>query len=298
MLNSLKVKRYLSILALTALMFSLSACKLDVLNPKGLIAAGEKQIFLISTGLMLLVVIPVILLSFIFAYKYRAGNKKADYAPNWADSTVLEVIWWAIPCLIVGMLAAYTWTTSHELDPYKPLEVKNRKVLIIQAISLQWKWLFIYPEQHIASLNFIQIPVGRPVRFLITAEGPMNSIQIPQLVGQIYAMAGMQTKLNFIADEAGLYKGVSANFTGDGFSEMKFNVRAGTESEFSAWVKKAEKASTTLGLKQYQQLLKPSINNSTPVYALAEHDLFDTVVMKGMHPAHEPMKAMAHHNHH
>ncbi|HSW71020.1 MAG TPA: ubiquinol oxidase subunit II, partial [Gammaproteobacteria bacterium] len=189
-----------------------------LLNPGGRIAADEKHLLIIAVLLMLIVVLPVIILTLSFAWRYRAGNSKASYLPNWEHHARLEVLWWSIPCVIVAILATITWFSSYRLDPYRPLAVSASKELTIQAVALEWKWLFIYPEQNIASLNFIQVPVGVPLHFLITAEGPMNALHIPQLGGQIYAMAGMQTQLHLIADLPGRYRGLATNFSGEGFS--------------------------------------------------------------------------------
>src|SRR5579883_866864 len=221
----MKIRQVLSTVTCLGFALLLTGCKLTMLEPKGIIATDEKHILLTSALLMLIVVIPVIILTFAFAWRYRESNTKATYSPEWSHSTLLEVICWSVPCLIIVILSVITWQSSHRLDPYKPL-AEDSKTLTIQAISLEWKWLFIYPDQNIATVNYVQFPVGVPVRFLISAEGPMNSFQIPQLAGQIYAMAGMQTKLHLMADEPGDYQGLSTNFTGDGFSDMTFTARA------------------------------------------------------------------------
>lgn len=285
----IKIRPILLTTFLIGLALLLGGCKLVMLEPKGMIAASEKSILINSSLLMLIVVVPVMILTFAFAWHYRAGNTKAKYTPNWSHSTLIEVICWSIPCVIIVILGIITWKSSHDLDPYKPLEISNKKHITIQAIALEWKWLFIYPEQNIASINEIQIPVGVPIRFLITAEGPMNSLQIPQLAGQIYAMAGMQTKLHLIADTAGTYQGISANFSGDGFSGMKFTVRAGSQDEFDQWVKTVKRSQNVLTTMTYNQLVKPSENNVVKYFSSANKDIFATVIMKSM----MPMKEMA-----
>jgi cytochrome o ubiquinol oxidase subunit 2 len=291
----INVRRVISTAVFLSLPLILTGCRLALLDPKGIIAADEKHIMLVSALLMLLVVIPVILLSFVFAWRYRASNTKAAYTPDWAHSTLLEVVWWSIPCIIIAILASITWVSSHTLDPYRAIAGKDDKTLTIQAVSLQWKWLFIYPDQNIATVNFIQFPVGVPVKLVITAEGPMNSIQIPQLAGQIYAMAGMKTKLHILASEAGDYNGISANFTGDGFSEMKFIARASTQVEFDAWVKTVKQSANKLTLSSYNQLLNPSINDPVKYYSSAYQDMFTAIVMKTMMPmpASTPAKEAA-----
>lgn len=261
----------------------LTGCKLGIIDPKGTIAIEERQIMIQSALLMLIVVIPVIFLSLFFAWRYREGNKKATYAPEWAHSTTLEIIWWTIPIIIILILGTITWTSSHRLDPYKPISTPE-KTLTIQAISLEWKWLFIYPEQNMATINEVYIPVNTPVQFLITAEGPMNSLQIPALVGQIYAMAGMQTKLHLITDTTGDYAGISTNFTGDGFSGMHFNVHVGTQDEFNSWVKQAKLSPNKLTVQTYDQLLKPSMNEAVKYYSDTNPGIYPLAAMKLMMP--------------
>jgi cytochrome o ubiquinol oxidase subunit 2 len=234
-------------------------------------------------GLMLFVVIPVIILSIVFAWKYRASNTKAKYSPEFAHSTFLELIWWTIPIIIIAILAVITWTTSHRYDPYRPLDIKT-KPIIIQVIALNWKWLFIYPEQNIATVNFVEFPANVPVRFFITADAPMNSFQIPQLAGQIYAMPGMRTELNLIAAEPGDYMGMSTNYSGIGFNGMSFNAKATTQEEFNAWVKSAQHSQQKLTQETYTQLAKPSENNPVATYSSVSKDLFNNVIMSFMMP--------------
>lgn len=254
-----------------------------ILDPKGLIAADEKQLLITGVLLMLIIVVPVILLTFIFAWKYRASNAAAKYEPEWGHNTALEVIWWTIPCIIIGILATITWISSHKLDPYRPLAMEE-KPITIQAIALEWKWLFIYPDQHIATVNFVELPAHVPVRFLITSDAPMNSFQIPQLAGQIYAMAGMQTKLNLIANETGDFTGLSTNFSGEGFSNMNFAVKAVPTREFDQWVKGVRKSSDKLTMTMYNQIAQPSENAPVQYFSYATKNLFNNVIMKFMMP--------------
>ena len=200
-----------------ALISCLSGCsELHVLDPKGSVGAAEKSLIITSTVTMLIVVIPVIILTLFFAWRYRASNRNATYAPKWAHSTAIEVVVWTIPTLIILFLGILTWKTTHELDPYKPLE-SSVKPINVEVVALDWKWLFIYPDLGIATVNQVAFPVGTPVNFRITSDSVMNSFFIPQLGSQIYAMAGMQTRLHLIADEAGDYAGVSANYSGQGY---------------------------------------------------------------------------------
>lgn len=252
------------------------------LAPRGLVAVAEKKIFMVSLLLMLLVVIPVVLMTITFAYHFRETNEKATYAPEWAHNTWLEVIWWGIPCLIIGILATITWISSHALDPYRPITIANQEPLTIEAIALDWKWLFIYPKENIASVNFLEVPVGRPLRFLITSQDAMNSFLIPQLGGQIYAMAGMQTKLFLVADQPGNYLGFSSNFSGKGFYGMKFTARATSASEYTQWVKQVKLSSNTLDLAQFNELQKPSSNNPVQLFANTDQRIYTTLIMQPM----------------
>lgn len=265
------------------LSFLLCGCKYEILNPQGIIAADEKQLLITATLLMLIIVVPVIILTFYVAWRYRASNVKATYAPEWSHSTFLEVIWWSIPCIIIAILGTLTWVSTHQLDPYKPLAVKT-KPIIIEAIALDWKWLFIYPEQNIATVNFVEMPVNVPVQFLITADAPMNSFQIPQLGSQIYAMAGMQTKLNLMANTVGNYRGWSTNYSGAGFSDMKFVAHVGTQQEFDHWVKMVKHQPRILNGTAYNQLSQPSIKNPVEYFSAANKDLYSMVMMKYMMP--------------
>jgi len=282
----LKRRRLLITGLMCGIALLLSGCKFVLLDPKGMIAADEKRIMLTSILLMLIVVLPVIFLAFAIAWRYRESNKHATYAPEWSHNLLLEIIWWSIPCAIIATLATITWISSHRLDPYKPLAVKGEP-LEIDVIALRWKWLFIYPKQTIATVNFIQFPVNVPVRFMITAEGPMNSFQIPQLGGQIYAMAGMQTKLHLIANAVGDYDGISANFSGDGFSDMKFIARVTTKAQFDQWVKTVKQSKATLTSDAYNQLVVPSIKHPQQSFSAVNKTIFETVVMKTMMPMTE-----------
>ncbi len=279
----IKLRNFLFVLLSVATLLLLSGCNYAILNPKGIIAAQEKQLLIDSVLLMLIVVIPAILLSLIFAWKYRSSNTKAKYSPNWCHSTTLEIIVWSVPCAIIAVLAVLTWITSHTLDPYKPLD-NNSKPLTIQAIALNWKWLFIYPNEKIATVNYLQIPVNTPVQFLITADAPMNSFDIPQLAGQIYAMAGMQTKLNLMANQIGDYRGQSTNISGIGFSGMTFIVRASTQENYEQWVKDVQSSPLQLNAATYAKLVQPSENNPNEFFSIPDGDLYANVIMKYMMP--------------
>ena len=259
----------------------LSGCNMSVLDPKGQIAADEKSLIITSTLLMLIVVIPVIVLTLWFAWKYRASNTAAEYQPIWSYSHRIEAIVWAVPCAIILVLGVLTWRTTHELDPYKPLESKI-KPITIQVVSLDWKWLFIYPEQHIATINEVAFPAGTPVNFKITSDTVMNVFFIPQLGSQIYAMAGMQTQVNLIADAPGDFDGLSTNFSGAGFPDMKFVAHAGSQADFDAWVAKVKASPNKLGLDNYNELSKPSQKDPVKYFSTVEPVLYAAVLDKYM----------------
>lgn len=254
-----------------------------VLNPAGEVAQKQKDLIYFTLALSLIVVVPVFIMTFVFAWKYRASNAKSTYMPEWDSNKKLEFVWWAIPIAIILVLSIVTWKTSHSLDPYKKLE-STTKPLTVQVVALDWKWLFIYPEQKVASINELNIPTNTPINFEITADAPMNSFWIPQLGGQIYAMAGMQTKLHLIADRPGVYKGSSANLSGQGFAGMDFNTNATSRTEFELWAKKTNSTSSVLGWEEYQKLAEPTSNNPVSVYALNDNKLYNEIIMKYMNP--------------
>ncbi|BEV72191.1 hypothetical protein THUN1379_16730 [Paludibacterium sp. THUN1379] len=260
----------------------LSGCQGGILDPKGQIAADEKSLIITATLLMLLVVVPVIVMTLVFAWKYRASNTNATYTPKWAHSTKIEVVVWLIPIIIVSFLAVLTWHTTHKLDPYRALD-SDKKPVRIEVVALNWKWLFIYPDLNIATVNQIAFPKDVPVDFRITSDTVMNSFFIPQLGGQIYAMAGMQTQLHLIANEAGTYKGFSSNYSGAGFSGMKFNaIATATPAEFEQWVASVRAAGKPLDTGAYLKLASPSENNAVAYYADPTPRLFDAIVHKYM----------------
>lgn len=255
-----------------------------ILFPKGIIALEERNLLFIIQMMMLFVIIPVYVLTFIFSWKYRASNPQGKYDPDLVDSNLAEYIWWGLPFVMTLIIAILTWVKTYELDPYKPIASPN-KPMTIQVVALQWKWLFIYPEEKIASVNFLQIPVHTPVHFEITADAPMNSFWIPHLGGQIYAMPKMKTELHLIADEAGDFRGSSANLSGEGFSGMHFITRATPDDEYQKWVESAKQSTKNLSFESYSQLAKPSSNNAVEIYQLTDVTLFNQILMKFMHPS-------------
>jgi cytochrome o ubiquinol oxidase subunit 2 len=271
----------------------LSGCSMTLFDPKGDIGMQEKHLILLALGLMLLVVVPVILLTLYFAWRYRASNQRATYAPKWAHSTAIEVVVWVIPCVIVAILALVIWRTTHSLDPSQPIESQTKPVRV-EVVALNWKWLFIYPDYGVASVNQLAIPVDTPISFDITAESLMNSFFIPQLGSQIYAMSGMRTQLNLIANTPGIYAGQSSAFSGPGFSDMHFDTVATNRADFDAWIARAKQSPLSLDQATYEALEKPSQKDPVTIYANVAPRLFDNVVGQYMHSAaHEPICSTA-----
>ncbi len=261
----------------------ISGLQIDVLNPKGIVATKQYELLVFTTLLGFLVVVPVFIMTILIAWRYRESNTKAKYTPNKSTNHVAETIWWSIPIILITVLSVVTWNSTHELDPHKPL-ASDAKPITIQVVALDWKWLFIYPEENIATVNFIQFPVDHPVNFQITSDAPMNSFWIPQLAGQIYAMPGMTTKLHLNATEAGSYKGLSANISGEGFADMKFTAKASTDTDYRAWLASVKQSDKVLTEDTYADLAVKSIDAPVTYYASSTKDLYDTIVMKYMMP--------------
>jgi cytochrome o ubiquinol oxidase subunit 2 len=267
----------------------LSGCNMTLLDPKGQVGLDERNLIITATLLMLLVVVPVIVMTFLFAWKYRASNTDAVYTPKWSHSTKIEIAVWAVPVLIIIALGYVTYKSTHALDPYKPLE-SDVKPITIEVVALDWKWMFIYPEQGIATVNKIVFPAHTPINFKVTSDSVMNSFFIPALGGQIYAMAGMQTKLHLIANQNAEMDGISANYSGAGFTGMKFKAIATSQEDFDAWVSEVKKAPKQLEKAEYEALSKQSQNNPVELYSSVTPNLFQIIVDKyeGMNPG-KPM---------
>jgi cytochrome o ubiquinol oxidase subunit 2 len=265
---------------------------LAVLDPKGIIADKERHLIIFASLLGLLVVVPVFVMLFTIAWKYRAGNTKAIYAPEWDGSRRLETLWWGIPILIIVVLGFVTVKATHELDPYRPI-ASNVPPVTVQVVALQWKWLFIYPDQKVASVNALYLPEKTPINFTITGDAPMNSFWIPSLGGQVYAMSGMSTQLHLMADQSGDYNGSSANVSGHGFAAMKFVAHVTPKTEFDSWVSATQHTANGLGWDAYTQLAQPSTDNPVASYKLQQADLYDKIIMKYMTPS-APDTAMSH----
>lgn len=254
-----------------------------VLNPKGIIADKQRDLLIISSLLALFIVVPVFVMTFFIAWRYRETNTKAKYTPDWDRNRAAETVWWGVPIILILALSIITWVSSHDLDPSKPIAA-NTRPLTVQVVALEWKWLFIYPEQDIATVNYLQFPEKTPVNFEITADAPMNSFWIPQLGGQVYAMAGMTTKLHLMASEPGEFRGSSANLSGGGFAGMKFNAQATTTADFNRWVQGVRQSGNILDQQSYDRLRQASKNNPTLSYTSKDRTLYNTILMKYMTP--------------
>ena len=253
------------------------------LDPKGLVAEQQRGAMIKATLLMLIAVVPVYVLTFTIAYRYRAGNAAAAYTPeqNWNPYLQTAII--LLPVCVVAAIAALTWKTAHQLDPYRPLP-SSVPPLTVQVVALDWKWLFIYPEQNIATVNFVEFPAGTPINFELTADAPMNSFWIPQLGGQIYAMAGMSTQLHLMADQPGVFRGQPGEINGRGFSGMQFAAKAVPAGEFAAWVASVRQTSPELNSEGYHQLAAPSTDSPEASYGRVTANLYNTIINKYLSP--------------
>jgi len=289
------------IIALLPLVAMLSACNAIVLNPSGDVAIQQRDLVIISTVLMLLIIIPVMALTVLFAWRYRQSNTAAQYDPDWDHSTQLELVIWAAPLLIIICLGALTWMGTHLLDPYRRIArispdmpiVEDTTPLRVDVVALDWKWLFIYPDYGVATVNEMAAPVNRPIDFRITASSVMNSFYVPALAGQIYAMPGMQTKLHAVMNEPGTYQGFSANYSGAGFSGMRFNFLSGSDGDFNTWIADVKAAGGNLNREAYLQLERPSENVPVRRYGAVEPGLFNAILNMCVEPGKMCMNEMS-----
>lgn len=274
-----KFSKYLVALIAGALLLTGCDSRYVVLNPAGPVGKTEYDLIVLSTVLCAIVIIPVLALLWFIIQRYRdkPGNK-ASYKPNWEDNKTLEIIWWGIPIVIIAILGFETAKTTYTLA--KP-PVSNAQPITIQVTSLDWKWLFQYPDQKVATVNYVEIPAGVPVQFVLTADAPMNSFWVPQLGGQEYTMPGMQMKLWLQADKPGTYYGTGANFTGEGFAHMQFQVVAKSQSEFNQWVSDVKKTAPALTKAGYDELTKPSTEKQLSFSSFPEGIFHDTVMKNG-----------------
>ncbi len=284
--KSVPFRRSIRGLLLAGAALPLAGCNTLLLNAPGDVAAQQGNLIVVSTLLMLLIIVPVIGLTLFFAWRYRASNKEATYTPDWDHSTQLELAIWAAPLLIIIALGALTWVSTHTLDPYRPVEriaagrplPAETKPLVIEVVALDWKWLFLYPEQDIAMVNEVAIPVDRPVQFKITGTTVMNSFYIPALAGQIYAMPGMQTQLHAVMGESGVYEGFSANYSGAGFSGMRFKLHGLDDAAFGQWIAKARGSREALSREAYLQLEKPSEKDAPRAFGDVAPGLYQAIL--------------------
>jgi len=260
--------------------------KLIVMNPHGDIAVQQAHLIVTSTLLMLLIIVPVIAATLFFAFRYRQSNTGVTYAPEWDHSTRLELLIWGAPLAIVIALGAITWISTHKLDPYRPLDridaqhavAPGTKPLVVQVVALDWKWLFVYPEQGIATVNELAAPVDRPIEFRITSSTVMNAFYVPELAGMVYAMPGMETQLHAVINKVGNYEGISANYSGAGFSDMKFRFLGMTDSDFAAWVEDNKASGQTLDRLAYLKLETPSEREPVRHFSAVESNLYTAVL--------------------
>jgi cytochrome o ubiquinol oxidase subunit 2 len=259
----------------------LCGCTEGVLDPQGPIAVADRQILLNSLGIMLAIVIPVILATLGVAFWFRASNERARYRPNFAYSGRLEMLVWSIPAMTVFLVGGVAWVGSHDVSPRKPIP-SSVKALRVQVASLDWKWLFIYPDQGVASVNRLTIPVGTPISLELTSSGVMNSFFVPQLGSQIYTMAGMITHLHLLADDPGTYRGFSAQFSGEGFSDMHFDAEVVTGEKFAQWIEAARGAGPELNATTYANLAKPTAAVAPFTYRSVEPGLFENILVSEM----------------
>ncbi|MBZ9938931.1 ubiquinol oxidase subunit II [Mesorhizobium sp. BR1-1-16] len=287
-------------LALLPAALLLGGCNMVVLAPSGDVAVQQRDLIIVSTVLMLLVIVPVMALTVLFAWRYRHTNKAANYQPDWDHSTQFELVIWAAPLLIIICLGAVTWMGTHLLDPYRPLDrlasgqpvTQEMAPLRVEVVALDWKWLFIYPDYGIATVNELAAPVDRPIDFSITSSAVMNSFFIPALAGQIYAMPGMQTKLHAVINKPGTYEGFSANYSGAGFSQMKFAFHGMSNADFETWTADGKKAEGELDRATYLQLEQPSENAPVQRFASVDPDLYRRILNRCVEPGKMCMSEM------
>ncbi|HEY4074342.1 MAG TPA: ubiquinol oxidase subunit II [Herbaspirillum sp.] len=290
----------LPILCGAPLLALLGGCNTVLMSPSGDVAVQQRNLIIDSTLWMLVIIVPVIALTLLFAWRYRASNTKATYDPEWNHSTMLELLIWAAPLLIIIALGALTWVSTHKLDPYRSLDridaartvPANTEPLTVEVVALDWKWLFLYPELGIATVNELAAPVDRPIQFKITASTVMNSFFIPALAGQIYAMPGMETKLHAVINHPGVYDGFSANYSGAGFSGMRFKFHGMSTADFNQWVQQARSGGGTLSRDNYLKLEQPSEREPVHFYNKVAPGLYDAILNRCVEPNRMCMKDM------
>ncbi|MEK1873766.1 MAG: ubiquinol oxidase subunit II [Rhizobium altiplani] len=294
-----KFSRHLLILPL---LLTLAGCNLVVMSPSGDIAMQQRDLIIVSTVLMLLIIVPVIFLTLLFAWRYRRSNTAATYDPEWHHSTRLEVVIWSAPLAIIIALGAITWISTHKLDPFRPLDridaeraiPANTKPLTVEVVALDWKWLFFYPELGIATVNEMAAPVDVPISFRITSSSVMNSFYVPALAGQIYAMPGMETRLHAVINQEGIFDGFSANYSGAGFSHMRFKFHGVNQQGFDQWVAQVREKGTALNRDTYLKLERPSEREPVRYFSTVDKDLFNAILNMCAAPGQMCMNEMMH----
>ncbi|MGO4570029.1 ubiquinol oxidase subunit II [Rhizobium sp. 2YAF20] len=265
---------------------TLGGCNFVVISPSGDIATQQRDLILTATVLMLLIIVPVMFLISLFAWRYRESNTAARYEPDWHHSTHLELVIWSAPLVIIIALSAVTWISTHQLDPFRPLEridpltpINDKtKPLNVEVVAMDWKWLFFYPDLGIATVNELAAPVNTPINFKVTATSVMNSFYVPALAGQIYAMPGMETRLHAVINNPGEFEGFSANYSGPGFAGMRFKFHGVSQADFDQWVQKAKKQGLALSTDAYLKLAKPSERNPVQYYASFDDALYGRIL--------------------
>lgn len=260
----------------------------QLLNPQGIIALKERNLALLAIGIMFAVAIPMLATLYIFVFKFNSSNKKAAYDPDHTRGKKTLIFWWALPSFVVAILGILILKNTPALDPYRPLD-SDVKPVRIQVVALPWKWLFIYPEENMATVNFIEFPEKTPVNFELTADAPMSAFWIPSLSGQIYAMTGMSTKLHVMADRPGDFAGQAGEINGRGFADMKFTARSSPKKGYEEWVKSVKSSSRVLTFEEYSALSKPSENNPVTFYRVTDKNLYNRIIDKFMPEKSEGM---------
>ena len=272
-----ETKRAVRAAILAAIAISLAACNRGVFDPVGPVAAQEKQLLINSTAIMLAIIIPTMIATVAIAFWFRRGNSKAEYRPDWEYSGAIELVVWAIPVLTIMLLGGIAWIGSHDLEPSKPLKSANPPINV-QVVSMDWKWLFIYPDEGIATVNQLVVPAGTPVNFKLTSATVWNVFWAPQMGSMIYTMPRMTTRLNLQADRQGVFEGRSGHFSGDGFSGMEFKVHSVPRAQFAAWAQGAHGKGAVLDGRGYAELSKPSSYVKPMIFGTVAPGLFDAIV--------------------
>ncbi|MDA3920286.1 MAG: ubiquinol oxidase subunit II [Salinisphaera sp.] len=261
----------------------LGGCSLDSVTaffPAGVVGDHQRNLMILTFVLMLFVFIPVVTLTLFFAWRYRLSNSNARYTPRWSESMLVEIFLWGGPVVIVAILAVVTWVSTHQLDPYRTITVKDRQPIEVDAIALDWKWLFVYPQYNVAAVNEMAMPVNTPVSIHLTSDTVMTSFMIPRLGSQIFAMSGMQTRLHLLPTKTGTFFGKNYQYSGEGFSHMTFNAISTTEQGFKAWVARARVSGSALDVPRYTELEKPSENAAVRYYSPVKPNLFAHVIQQ------------------